>query len=70
MAKTYNAGRSPPLACHRGLRAAPRRGEFVFAKPNGMPYISLRGFMTACRRAGLTDVTPSYPSPYIRHPVV
>lgn len=40
------------------LERLPRTGEFVFAKPNGMPYISARSFDTACRRAGLQDVTP------------
>ncbi len=40
------------------LDALPRRGEYVFTKPNGMPYRSARGFTTACRRAGLSDVSP------------
>lgn len=40
------------------LDRLPRTGEFVFAKPNGIPYISVRNFVTACRLAKLTDVTP------------
>jgi integrase len=39
------------------LAQLPRRGEFVFAKPNGKPYHAIRGFREACDRAGLTDVT-------------
>ena len=38
------------------LDALPRRGEYVFTKPNGMPYRSARGFTTAGRRAGPSDV--------------
>jgi integrase len=34
-------------------------GPFVFSKPNGDPYRSIRSaFQTACRRAGLSGVTP------------
>lgn len=34
-------------------------GEFVFVKPSGEPYTYIRrSFDTACRRAGLKDVTP------------
>jgi integrase len=41
------------------LAALSRRGEFVFVKSNGAPYTSVRnGFGAACRRAGLTGVTP------------
>ena len=41
------------------LDRLPRHGEFVFEKPNGAPYTSVRNsFDTACRLAGLTDVTP------------
>jgi integrase len=41
------------------LDRLPRRGEYVFAKPDGTPYTYVRrGFNTACRKAGLTDVTP------------
>jgi integrase len=48
------------------LERLPRTGEFVFAKPNGMPYISARSFDTACRRAGLQDVTPHTLRQYVR----
>jgi integrase len=40
------------------LSRLPKRSEFVFAKPNGKPYHAIRGFRTACQRAGLTGVTP------------
>lgn len=40
------------------LGKLPRRGEFVFAKPNGKPYHAIRGFREACQRAGITGVTP------------
>ena len=34
-------------------------GPFVFAKPDGEPYRSIRSaFQTACRRAGLSGITP------------
>jgi integrase len=34
-------------------------GSFVFSKPNGDPYRSIRSaFRTACRRAGLSGITP------------
>ena len=35
-----------------------RISDFVFAKPNGMPYYALRGFREACQRAGRIGVTP------------
>ena len=40
------------------LTRLPQISEFVFAKPNGKPYHAIRGFRAACRRAGLTGVTP------------
>jgi integrase len=40
------------------LTRLPKRSDFVFAKPNGKPYHAIRGFRAACRRAGLTGVTP------------
>src|SRR5262249_17646259 len=40
------------------LETLPRRSDWVFAKPNGTPYHAVRGFRAACRRAGLTDITP------------
>jgi integrase len=40
------------------LTRLPKISEFVFAKPNGKPYHAIRGFRAACRRAGLTGVTP------------
>jgi integrase len=41
------------------LERLPRTGEFVFAQPNGKPYRYIRrSFNTACRTAGLMDVTP------------
>ena len=40
------------------LARLPKKSEWVFAKPNGMAYIAVRGFGAACRRAGLDDVTP------------
>lgn len=43
---------------HAALDHLPRSGEYVFAKPGGIPYISVRNFVTACRTAGLHDVTP------------
>jgi integrase len=39
------------------LDRLPKRSEFVFAKPNGKPYHTGRGFRAACERAGLSDVT-------------
>ena len=36
----------------------PRRGEYVFVKPTSSPYTSVRGFRSACQRAGLSKVTP------------
>lgn len=40
------------------LSRLPKISEFVFAKPSGKPYHAIRGFRAACRRAGLTGVTP------------
>jgi integrase len=40
------------------LTQLPKRGEFVFVKPSGDPYTSVRGFRSASQRAGLTKVTP------------
>src|SRR5207244_2916769 len=41
----------------RVMRTSP--GEYVFAKPDGSPYQSIRtAFRHACRRAGLNSVTP------------
>jgi integrase len=41
------------------LSQLPRISDFVFAKPNGTPdYATIRGFRVACRKVGLTDVTP------------
>ena len=35
------------------------RGQYVFSKPDGSPYKSIRtAFETACRRAKLADVSP------------
>jgi integrase len=53
--------RSVPLnsLVRAALEQLPRTGEFVFEKRNGAPYTSVRNsFDTACRLAGLTDVTP------------
>ena len=56
------SGQTRTVPLNSVVRAAldrlPRTGEFVFAKPNGIPYISVRNFVTACRLAKLTDVTP------------
>ena len=35
-----------------------KRSEFVFAKPNEKPYHAVRGFRSACHRAGLIGVMP------------
>jgi hypothetical protein len=40
------------------LERLPRRGEFVFTKPNGTPYRSTYGFYAARKLAGLRDVVP------------
>jgi integrase len=40
------------------LTRLPRISDVVFAKPNGTPYHAIRGFRAACRKAGLTGVTP------------
>lgn len=56
-------GRTIPLnsrsrSALEGLKTR-ARGEFVFAKANGMPYYSVRNvFDSACLRAGLQGVTP------------
>lgn len=53
--------RSVPLnsTIRAALEQLPRRSEFVFAKPDGSPYHSVRNiFDAACRAAGLSDVTP------------
>ena len=53
--------RSVPLnsTVRAALERLPRRGDCVFAKPDGIPYTSIRkSFNTACRLARLTDVTP------------
>lgn len=52
--------RSVPLnsVVRTALERLPRKGDYVFAKASGMPYISARNFETACRLAGLSDVTP------------
>ena len=57
------SGQTPSIPLNSTVRAAFERlrktGEFVFVKPDGMPYHSLRNtFETACRVAGLRDVTP------------
>ena len=44
---------------HEALERHPRSGEWVFTTRNGTPYHSVRtAFNNACRKAGLTDVTP------------
>ena len=41
------------------LERLPRTSGFVFVQRNGRPYTYIRrSFNTACRKAGLTDVTP------------
>lgn len=53
--------RSVPLnsTVRAALERLPKGGEFVFEKPDGMPYSSVRNsFDAACRVAGLSDVTP------------
>jgi integrase len=53
-------GRTIPMnsLVRDGLERLPRRSEWVFARPNGKPYTAVRGFRTACQKAGLIDVTP------------
>jgi integrase len=49
----------PLRAALAALRAEERSGEWVFAQRDGSPYRSIRtAFQTACRHAGLKDVTP------------
>ena len=53
--------RSVPLnsTVRAALERLPRAGDFVFVKPDGIPYISVRNsFGAAYRLAGLSDVTP------------
>jgi integrase len=59
-AKTGNT-RSVPLhsLVVAALERLPRRGERVFTRHDGRPYRTLyKGFTSACRKAGLVDVTP------------
>ncbi len=47
------------LAALHVLRERTGAGEFVFARPDGSPYRSIKtAFQTACRRAKLVNVTP------------
>jgi integrase len=49
----------PLRAALAALRAEERSGEWVFAQRDGSPYRSIRtAFQTACRHAGLKEVTP------------
>jgi integrase len=49
----------PALAALRALRERTGDRDLVFARRDGSPYRSIRtAFQTACRRAGLRDVTP------------
>jgi integrase len=61
------SGKTRSVPLNRPLRAAlaalreraPKAAEYVFARRDGSPYRSIRTtFQTACRRAGLKDVTP------------
>ncbi len=61
------SGKTRSVPLNRPLRAAlaafhekaPKEAEYVFARRGGDPYRSIRTtFQTACRRAGLKDVTP------------
>jgi integrase len=61
------SGKTRSVPLNRPLRAAlaalrtrtPAAGEYVFARPGGAPYRSIRTtFQTACRTAGLKGVTP------------
>ncbi len=58
-AKSWNT-RTVPLnsTVRAALARHPHTGEFVFTKADGMPYRGVRGFAQACRRAGLSGVTP------------
>lgn len=55
-------GKTPTVSLNSTVLAAlarhPRTGDFVFVKPNGSPYTSVRGFRSASQRTGLTKVTP------------
>ena len=61
-AKSGKSRRVPMSATLRAALARTKemaRGEHLFARPDGSPYRSIRtAFATACRRAGLADVTP------------
>jgi integrase len=61
------SGKTRSVPLNRPLRAAltalheraPKGAEYVFARSGGDPYRSIRTtFQTACRKAGLKDVTP------------
>jgi integrase len=59
------SGRTRRVPMNATLRAAlsplkeQATGAAIFARPDGSPYRSVRtAFQTACRRAGLADVTP------------
>ena len=61
------SGKTRSVPLNRPLRAAltalreraPKAAEYVFARPGGAPYRSIRTtFQTACRTAGLKAVTP------------
>jgi integrase len=59
--KTRTVPLNAPLraALTRHRQAAPEGAEWVFARRDGAPYRSIRTtFRTACKRAGLADVTP------------
>jgi integrase len=58
--------RRVPMNARLHAALAPRKeqatGEATFARRDGSPYRSIRtSFATACRRAGLTGVTPHVP---------
>ena len=51
--------RQRPIRLPHFHHQRPRRGEYVFVKPNGEPYTSIRNsFDVACRLADLKNVTP------------
>ena len=41
------------------LGRLPRKGEWVFTKPNGKPYTAVLGFDKARKAAGLIDIVPN-----------
>lgn len=41
------------------LERLPRKGEWVFTKPNGKPYTAVLGFDKARKAAGLIDIVPN-----------